>query len=376
MGSLKRKRETQKEDEPGLVQKERSLSIPECEWVRGRMLGKGGFGSVYLATAKKPKLGSEGLPAIMAVKSRRVSKSPELLMERTLLKIFGDCPFVIDCYRSDITADAENKCTYNVFMEYADGGTMRDLIKKSRGCGLLEPQVRKYTGCLLKGLQYIHVRGCVHCDLKPENILLVSNSDGDFVPKIGDFGLAKFAVYKKRSRKEPACQGTAIYLSPEAVLYGSQEKPSDIWALGCVVLEMLTGRWPWDLEAGATLQDLQLLIASKVPTVPGWLSEDAKDFLRKCFVRNPSERLEAAKLLNHPFVTRLDGLGEVKVEPLKKQVPAAPSSENCEKAEGSKPGDAEEILPLAVLYPGDSKPVILPTTVCPKPSNFAVTGAA
>ncbi|KAH0982521.1 hypothetical protein GBA52_009698 [Prunus armeniaca] len=139
---------------------------------------------------------------------------------------------------------------------------------------------------------------------------------------------------------------------------------------------MLTGRWPWDLEAGATLGDLQLLIASKVPTVPGWLSEDAKDFLRKCFVRNPSERLEAAKLLNHPFVTKLDGFGEVKVEPLKKQVSAVPSSENCEKAEGSKPGDAEEILPLAVLYPGDSKPVILPTTVCPKPSNVAITGAA
>ncbi|KAH0982171.1 hypothetical protein GBA52_009348 [Prunus armeniaca] len=50
----------------------------------------------------------------MAVKSGRVSKSPELLMERTLLKVFGDCPFVIDCYGSDMTADAENKCTYNV----------------------------------------------------------------------------------------------------------------------------------------------------------------------------------------------------------------------------------------------------------------------
>ncbi|KAL6279683.1 hypothetical protein ACE6H2_016564 [Prunus campanulata] len=144
-------------------------------------------------------------------------------------------------------------------------------VKESGGSGLCELQVRKYTESILKGIQYIHERGFVHCDLKPENILLVTSGSG-FVPKIGDLGLAK------RAAGEHSCRGTAII----------QEKPSDIWALGCVVLKTLTGRHPWDAKAGVKLYDLKPLIASGVPKVPGGLSEDARDFLKNFFARNPS----------------------------------------------------------------------------------------
>ncbi|PQM36718.1 mitogen-activated protein kinase kinase kinase 3-like [Prunus yedoensis var. nudiflora] len=149
--------------------------------------------------------------------------------------------------------------------------------------------------------------GYVHCDLKPENILLVSKTDAggsEFVPKIGDLGLAK-RIIEERSG------GTTLYWSPETVLQNIQLQPSDIWALGCVVLMMLTGRKPWDLKAGARPWDLMLQIASKSPTIPVWLSEEAKDFLGKCFVWSPSERFTAAKLLNHPFVTNLDPVKEL-----------------------------------------------------------------
>ncbi|CAL2258797.1 unnamed protein product [Prunus armeniaca] len=376
MGSLKQKRETLKEDEPWFVKK--SVLVTGREWVRGGILGQGGFGSVYLASVKKPKLGSEGFPAIMAVKSALMAKSFELVSERSLLGEFRGCPFVIDCYGEDFTAGIGYNLVYNVFLEYADGGTIGDLIKQSGGSGLCELQVRKYTESILKGIQYIHERGFVHCDLKPENILLVTSGSG-FVPKIGDLGLAK------RAAGERSCRGTAMYLSPETVLDSIQEKPSDIWALGCVVLKMLTGRHPWDAKASMKLHDLKPLIASGVPKVPGGLSEDARDFLKNCFARNPSQRLTAAKLLDHPFVTKVDEIAQVKAEPIK-EVSSVPSSSNCGLDYGSfiplgswSSENTEEmeqqILPLAIMYPRDSRPVI-PNTGCQKPSAFAIMGAA
>ncbi|XP_021811988.1 mitogen-activated protein kinase kinase kinase 17-like [Prunus avium] len=285
--------------------KEQSLSVAGREWVRGRILGKGGFGSVYLGWFKKPNLRADVLPSIFAVKSTLYCDALELVRENSLLGIFSNCPFIIRRYGDDVTAGVDGNKVFNMFMEYADGGTMRDLINKSGG--LPEFQVRKYTEAILKGVKHIHEMGYVHCDLKPENILLVSKTEAggsEFVPKIGDLGLAK-RIMEKRSG------GTTLYWSPETVLQNIQLQPSDIWALGCVVLMMLTGRKPWDLKAGARPWDLMLQIASKSPTIPVWLSEEAKDFLEKCFVWNPSERFTAAKLLNHPFVTNLDPVKEL-----------------------------------------------------------------
>ncbi|KAM2144754.1 hypothetical protein ACFX1R_048400 [Malus domestica] len=179
MGSVKRNRP----DEP-----EKSFFRSEFEWVRGPKLGSGGFGSVYLATVKKPKLGCEGFPTVMAVKT--FSEWSEQATESSYLYLFRDCLYVIGSYGKNLTIGDDGYVKYNVFLEYADGGTIGDLIKKSGGSGLCESDVRNYTKAILSGLEYIHESGYVHCDLKPENILLVTSSSG-FVPKIGDFGLAK-----------------------------------------------------------------------------------------------------------------------------------------------------------------------------------------
>ncbi|KAM1165274.1 hypothetical protein ACFX2I_024614 [Malus domestica] len=356
MGSMKRKRP----DEP-----EKSFFRSKFEWVRGPMLGSGGFGSVYLATVKKSKLGCEGFPTVMAVKT--FSKSSELATESSYLTLFRDCPFIIGSYGTNLTIGDDGYLKCNVFLEYADGGTIGDLIEKSGGSGLCESDVSKYTKAILKGLEYIHERGYVHCDLKPDNILLV-RSDSGFVPKIGDFGLAKMAM-QKLSR-----QGTSMYFSPETVTHKIQEQPSDIWAVGCIVLGMLTGRQPWEAKGGA---DLRPLIASKLPNVPGWLSEDAKDFLRKCLLRDPFKRSTVAELLTHSFVTKPDRVGEV--EPVK-EVASVSSPEQGDYGSFIPLGswsseeavDFGPIPPVAVLNP---RPVI-PSTACQGASNFAVMGAA
>ncbi|CAN4086486.1 unnamed protein product [Withania somnifera] len=278
-------------------------------WYRGAMVGKGSFGCVYLATLKNPRLNYSYFPAVMAVKSAEVSASGSIQKEREVLNNVKGCPYIIRCFGDETTMGKNGAMAYNLLLEYGSGGTLAERIEKSE---LSEFEVRKHTRSMLKGLLCIHTIGYVHCDMKPDNILLVpSSSDGstEFKAKIGDLGLAKRENQSKKRRLEPYWRGTPMYLSPEAVADNVQECPADIWALGCIVLEMLTGKPPWDRKDDMDADDVLRKIGGghELPKIPSNLSKEAKDFLKGCFVRNPRYRWTAEMLLSHPFV---DGLSD------------------------------------------------------------------
>ncbi|XP_055828692.1 mitogen-activated protein kinase kinase kinase 20-like [Solanum dulcamara] len=276
-------------------------------WYRGAMVGKGSFGCVYLATLKNPKLNCSYFPSVMAVKSAEVSVSGSIQKEREVHNNIKGCPYIIRCFGDETTTGQNGAMIYNLLLEYGSGGTLAERIKNS---GLTEFEVRNHTRSMLRGLLCIHTIGYVHCDMKPDNVLLVPNSSEgstEFKVKIGDLGLAKRENQSKKRRLEPYWRGTPMYLSPEAVADNVQECPADIWALGCIVLEMLTGKPPWDREDDMDAEDVLRKIGGghELPKIPGNLSKEAKDFLKGCFVRNPRYRWTAEMLLNHSFV---DGL--------------------------------------------------------------------
>ncbi|CAA0816412.1 mitogen-activated protein kinase kinase kinase 21 [Striga hermonthica] len=276
-------------------------------WIRGPLLGKGGCGRVYKAFPRFPYSKTKDgrpFPAELAVKSAGFSLSRTLRAEKEILSNFIGCPYVIQCLGNETTVsgDEGGSTYYNLLLEYASGGTILDRIRTSRGIKLPEIEVKTHTRFILRGLERIHALGYVHCDLKPENILLVSGSGGkvgdQFRAKIGDFGLAK----KKGSI--PYARGTTLYLSPEAVTRNTQEAPSDIWAVGCIVLVMLTGKAPWN---GKEKEVLARIRAERMPYIPREISFHARDFLECCFELDPVCRGTAESLLRHPF---LYGLGE------------------------------------------------------------------
>ncbi|KAL9386510.1 hypothetical protein Peur_019634 [Populus x canadensis] len=290
-------------------------------WSRGPLIGKGGFGSVYLASLKNPKSRNGYYPPVMAVKSAEVSASCSLQKEKEVFNCLNGCPFIIKCFGEETTSNKDGEMFYNVLLEYASGGNLACLIKKSDGVGLPELDVKRYTRSILEGICYIHSRGYVHCDLKPENILLVSNraKAGEFVAKIGDFGLAKKSENRNKKMKiDPYLRGTALYMAPETVANHVQESPCDIWALGCVVLEMLTGKPAWDLKPHVTTDELLRKIGDgyELPKIPSQISKDAKDFLKRCFVANPMFRFTAEMLLDEPFMSGVDLDGVEFVETL------------------------------------------------------------
>ncbi|XP_062104743.1 mitogen-activated protein kinase kinase kinase 20-like [Humulus lupulus] len=303
------------EEENRYLKIQRSIYSDGGGWLRGSLLGEGGFGSVFVAILPdqpRPRQFRD-YPSLLAVKSAWSSSSAELTMEKLVYDRLGSSPHIIKCYGHDYTLPEDyersprsGEVILNVFLENAFGGSLRSLIKRSSATGLRESQARAHTRSVLRGLELIHQKGFVHCDLKPANILLVPCDDDNhygvdgFVAKIADLGLAKRSHMHRQSKsKRKAVRGTLMYLSPEAVLENMQEQASDIWALGCVVLEMLTGSLPWDKRLEK--EELLRKIGTETPALPFFLTKTARDFLVKCFTRNPNERPSAEMLLTHPF---------------------------------------------------------------------------
>ncbi|KAF2309336.1 hypothetical protein GH714_001665 [Hevea brasiliensis] len=153
------------------------------DWVRGKCLGKGSYGSVFLA------IPTNIISPPLAVKSALIIDSFSLQKElKILLSLFGS-EGIIQCY-GDCLSHENGMTIYNLLLEYAPGGSLADLINKYGG-KIPECDVRRYTRMILKGLSSIHNNGYVHCDLKPANILVFPSDQQDFQLKIADFGLAK-----------------------------------------------------------------------------------------------------------------------------------------------------------------------------------------
>lgn len=273
-------------------------------WVRGGAIGRGSFATVSLAVSGA---GEDRFPPLMAVKSCGVDESATLQNERQVLSRLGDCPEVIRCYGADYSCEGGRKL-YNVLLEYAAGGCLANRVRDFGA--LAESDVRRYTRSILKGLDYIHGAGFVHCDVKLQNLLLCSSSsDSVFCAKIGDFGLAR-KVENVAGRKGLGLgfRGTPLYMAPECLSGEEHTAAADIWALGCAVVEMASGKsaWKWQPGTDGNAMLFRIWNGKESPEVPSELSEEGKDFIQKCFLRDPTKRWTAEMLLNHPFVAGTD----------------------------------------------------------------------
>ncbi|KAK8683964.1 hypothetical protein V6N13_040003 [Hibiscus sabdariffa] len=252
------------------------------DWTRGRTIGRGSTATVSIATV-------DHSGHVFAVKSTELSQSESLRKEQSILSTLS-CPQLVAYKGYDITSE-NGMLLYNLFMEYAPSGTVADAIHKHGGC-LDEAMVRSYTRGILLGLQFLHSRGIVHCDIKGQNILVTD--DG---VKIADLDCARRADGESRS-----VAGTPVYMAPEVARGEQQGFSADVWALGCTVLEMATGRasWPDVRDPVSALYRIGFL--NDVPEIPTNISKQARDFVSKCLRRDPAERWLATQLLSHDFV--------------------------------------------------------------------------
>nr|GEY89529.1 mitogen-activated protein kinase kinase kinase 17-like [Tanacetum cinerariifolium] len=247
-----------------------------ASWFRGTIIGKGSYGSVFVANLNTESRYTS-YPSIMAVKSAEVSVSGSLKKEKEVMDNIRGSPYVIKCYDDEITKGENNNMAYNLLLEYASGGTLADLIRKSHGKGFLETDVKRYARSILKA----------------------DKSDDGFIAKIGDLGLAKRVEQREKNDSGRYWRGNPLYFSPEAVVNGVQKPPADIWAFGCIVFEMLSGNPPWFLYKGLGINKILKRISYEKEIesvmVSAGISEEGKSFLKGCLC-------EVRHIIEHDFV--------------------------------------------------------------------------
>jgi cell division control protein CDC15 len=247
-------------------------------------VGKGAFANVYRAINKVT--GDE-----VAVKEIFIEDDDnvlELMSEIDLLKILRHKNIVK--YHGFIRSEKK----LFIFLEYCSGGSLRNLYKKSGP--LADSVVKTYIKEVLQGLIYLHEQGVVHRDVKAANILLTS--DGNI--KLTDFGVS--TKVSTNTIKTYSIAGTPNWMAPEIISMDGTSTASDIWSVGATVVELLAAE---PLYAHLNeMAALHAIVTDEYPPIPQFVSEECKDFLMKCFEKQPAKRVTAKDLLEHDWLTK------------------------------------------------------------------------
>ena len=212
------------------VDSEREDESGYRDWTRGQLLGRGTFGSVYLAILR-----SGALVAVKVVEMRAGESivPAEVEQEVSFLRMLRH-PNIIE-YKLCLV-DKSRQCI-NIFMEYAVGGSLTALVKRCNR-SLREDVAVVYIQQIVKGLAFLHGRGVVHRDVKGENVLLDANG----TVKLADFGCAREMSTVTVSG---TFAGSPYWMAPEVIKNKGYNKKADIWSVGCTAIEVLTRYVVW-----------------------------------------------------------------------------------------------------------------------------------
>ncbi|KAL1916442.1 uncharacterized protein VTP21DRAFT_5633 [Calcarisporiella thermophila] len=295
--SLRRRASKVEVEEPGHVL-EATFGIsssPKFQWIKGKQIGRGSFAKVFHAlnvtTGEMIAVKQVELPSnfLEDGSERQQSMVHALRSEINTLQTL-EHENIVQYLGFEVT-DKE----LNLFLEYVSGGSVQSCLNQY---GPFEPALtRHFTRQITRGLAYLHDRGLLHRDIKGGNVLI----DPCGTCKITDFGLSKVnnrgEAYEQNSHM--SFKGTLYWMAPEVLQGGAYSAKVDVWSLGGLVLEMLTGNRPWH---GVAFYAALVNISKLEPPVPDDIPEDARDFLKKCFVIDPDKRPKASELLQHPFL--------------------------------------------------------------------------
>jgi hypothetical protein len=247
-------------------------------------LGRGGMGVVY----KARQVRADRVVALKKIRSGVEASAEELARFRVEGEAVARMqhPHVVQIHEV-----GEHQGMPFFSLEFCEGGS---LARRLRSGPLAPERSAQLVECLARGVQAAHEHGVVHRDLKPGNILLT----GEGTPKVTDFGLARKLDSGTRQTQTGVLLGTPAYMAPEQASGRDVGPSADVYALGVILYECLTGRPPF--KAATTLDTLRQVVADE-PVPPGRLNpqvpRDLETVCLKCLEKDPGRRYVSAGAL-------------------------------------------------------------------------------
>lgn len=260
------------------------------------LVGVGGMANVYRGVDEKT-----GNAIAVKVLKEEFLDNEELVRrfknESKAISIL-DHPNIVKVYDVSVT----DKLQY-IVMEYVDGITLKEYLKQ-RGGALTWKETVHFATQVLGALQHAHSKGIIHRDVKPQNIMLLA--DGSI--KMMDFGIARFSRAQSQTVSDKAI-GSVHYISPEQAKGDKTDARTDIYSVGVMLYEMLSGRLPFDGDGAVSIAIMQISdkakpLAQVAPNVP----EGLRQITEKAMEKDPAKRYQSAQEM-------LDAIEEFKRNP-------------------------------------------------------------
>jgi len=264
------------------------------------VIGKGSFGIVRTGYRIK-EISPHKIYAIKSIDKTKISQRDIDNLEKEIDIISSlDHPNIARFYET-----FHDERYFHIVTELCRGKELSKLLKQNGG-KLNERKCRIIIMKILHAINYCHSHGIVHCDLKPDNIIFESPNEEEenedilnlLDLKLIDFGLSSRI---KKNEKLNNTVGTAYFIAPETIK-GAYDEKCDMWSIGVILYYILSGKFPF---TGNSNFEIFEKIQKNEPVFKNLfkdISQNAIDFIKKCLVKNPNERLSAKECLSHPWL--------------------------------------------------------------------------
>ncbi|BES95233.1 Domain of unknown function (DUF3543) [Nesidiocoris tenuis] len=338
--------------------------VGDYEYCSKDLIGHGAFAVVFKGRLRKnPK----NVVAIKSITKKNLAKSQNLLGKE--IKILKE---LTELHHENVVALLDCKETsHHVFlvMEYCNGGDLADYLGV-KGT-LSEDTIRLFLNQLAGAMKALHAKGVVHRDLKPQNILL-SHAGPRPCPqpsqirlKIADFGFARFL--QDGVMAATLC-GSPMYMAPEVIMSLQYDAKADLWSLGTIVFQCLTGKAPFQAQTPQALKMFYEKNANLSPKIPSGTSAELTDLLNGLLRRNANERMDFPTFFSHSFLQP--------PKQVQKSQPPSPLSSSPAPDPGfpicMTPEDSDDFVLVPSNLPSDKNIQDIVSMSPPRPSSLPI----
>lgn len=288
-------------------------SVGDYEYCSKDLIGHGAFAVVFKGRHKRNPILTV---AIKSIAKKSLAKSQNLLSKE--IKILKE---LTELHHVNVVALFDCKETPShvyLVMEYCNGGDLADYLN-AKGT-LSEDTIKLFLVQLAGAMKALYAKGIVHRDLKPQNILLSHNwtplqqqksisekekihhpPPSEIRLKIADFGFARFL--QDGVMAATLC-GSPMYMAPEVIMSLQYDAKADLWSLGTIVFQCLTGKAPFQANTPQALRAFYEKHANLAPKIPVGTSPELCELLQGLLKRNSQERMNFETFFNHKFLQR------------------------------------------------------------------------